>query len=550
MITGGVLWNHGVWPQTTPGGAATPPTPPPPPATVPDPPTDVNATPGHAEAAVFFTPPVNDGGAAITLYTVTSDPDGIVATGTSSPITVSYLANNRAYTFTVVATNSIGDSEASVASNSITTPVPDLTAPTITGINTLTTSLIVTFTAPTSFGTITNYEYSLDNGHTFTALLPVDTSSPITIPSLIPTTAYTVSIRAINNVPSTGYSSNVVAVTTASQQKTETFTTVGETTWTAPANVRYVQYLCAAGGGGGGAAYSKIIELGNVPVLTASAPKPSTGYWIYDGVNTSNYWGNRLYYGSNTNGSGGASTFPVPVRVTASADSGFVSTVKWYGGKELVYYLLPNTNGAPYPRRSNSFTGAFPDNRNNRVSGGGGGGAGGQIKGIFSATGFYSVVPRTPYTVIVGDGGDGGVGGPDSETAGAKGGDSIFDTIISEGGSGGQPSRDLTYNEVGFSRGGKGRTVDDLLLGGYGGGQGGGAGNATSGGFPGSGSPGGPNFPGTYGGGGYGGAPDTVATGTTTPNTGNGGAGTGATLNSYASGIKGGSGVVIVKYYI
>ena len=161
MITGGVLWNHGVWPQTTPGGAATPPTPPPPPVTVPDPPTDVHATPGNAEAAVFFTPPVNDGGAAITLYTVTSDPDGIVATGTSSPIIVSYLANNRAYTFTVVATNSIGDSYASVASNSITTPVPEPTAPTITGINTLTESLIVTFTAPASFGTITNYEYSI-----------------------------------------------------------------------------------------------------------------------------------------------------------------------------------------------------------------------------------------------------------------------------------------------------------------------------------------------------------------------------------------------------
>jgi hypothetical protein len=31
---------------------------------------------------------------------------------------------------------------------------------------------------------------------------------------------------------------------------------------------------------------------------------------------------------------------------------------------------------------------------------------------------------------------------------------------------------------------------------------------------------------------------------------GNGGAGTGATVNSYASGIKGGTGVVILKYYI
>jgi hypothetical protein len=287
--------------------------------------------------------------------------------------------------------------------------------------------------------------------------------------------------------------------------------------------------------------------------LGASDPKPSTGYWIYNGSNTSLYWGNRLYNGSNTNGSGGASTFTDPVRVTASADSSTVFGAKWYGGRELVYYLLPNINGGSYPTLSNSsFTSPFINAGNNRVSGGGGGGAGGQIKGIFSATGFYSVVPRTSYAVFVGDGGDGGVGGPDSETAGTKGDDSIFDTIISEGGSGGQPSRIGTANTDGFNNGGQGRTAGGLLLGGYGGqgGGAGGAGNATSGGSPGSGSQVGPNFPGTYGGGGFGGAPDTVATGTTTPNIGKGGAGTGATLNSYASGIKGGSGVVIVKYYI
>jgi hypothetical protein len=50
--------------------------------------------------------------------------------------------------------------------------------------------------------------------------------------------------------------------------------------------------------------------------------------------------------------------------------------------------------------------------------------------------------------------------------------------------------------------------------------------------------------------GGRGGAPNTVASGTTAANLGNGGAGTGATVNSYASGIKGGTGVVILKYYI
>lgn len=546
MITGGVLWNHGVWPQTTPGGAASSsPTPPPPPVTVPDPPTDVAAVSGNAEATVSFTPSAGD----VTLYIVTSSPGGLVATGTSSPITVPYLSNNTSYTFTVVATNSAGDSAASEESSSITTPVPDPTAPTITGINTLTTSLIVSFTAPTSFSP-TNYEYSLDGGETFTALSPVDTSSPITIPSLTPTTDYIVAIRAINNVPSTGDSSNIVAVTTASQQITETFTTVGETTWTAPANVRNIQYLCAAGGGGGGGTYSDIIDLGNVPVQ--SSPPSTGGYWIFNGVTTSVRTYARMYNGANTDTSGGPTTFTVPIRVTASEDTINLTNDKrkWYGNKEFVYYLkAPN-----YVQLTNFSTGSAPSPiASNKPSGGSGGGAGGQVRMIRSTTTFYSVTPRTSYTVIVGDGGDGGIGGPGSETAGAKGEDSSFDTIVCEGGSGGQPSRVLTFSTNGYNNGGNGgENGADQLIGGRGGEGAGGVAQSQSGT---GGSAGGTFdyssiFVAAVGSGGKGGDSGTVATGTTTPNTGNGGAGTGATLNSYASGIKGGSGVVMLKYYI
>jgi hypothetical protein len=61
------------------------------------------------------------------------------------------------------------------------------------------------------------------------------------------------------------------------------------------------------------------------------------------------------------------------------------------------------------------------------------------------------------------------------------------------------------------------------------------------------------NFDGTgnkiYGAGGDGGPANTVSSGTTPSNIGKGGSGTGATLNSYANGIDGGSGIVIIKYY-
>jgi hypothetical protein len=52
-----------------------------------------------------------------------------------------------------------------------------------------------------------------------------------------------------------------------------------------------------------------------------------------------------------------------------------------------------------------------------------------------------------------------------------------------------------------------------------------------------------------FGSGGSGGVPNTPNTGTTLPNLGVGGAGTGATLNSFANGLPGGSGIVILKWY-
>jgi hypothetical protein len=521
--------------------------------TIPDSPTDISAVAGFAEAIVSFTPPENDGGSAITLYTVVSSPDGIVATGTSSPIIVPYLSNNTSYTFTVIATNAIGDSISSADSNSITTTTPSDSAPTITGINALTTSLIVTFSAPASFGTISNYEYSLDGGDTFTALSPTDASSPITITSLTTTTSYSVAIRAINNVPETGDSSNVVPVTTASTQITETFASPGTLSWTAPANVRYVQYLVVGAGGGGGGCYSKINVLGNVPVQS-SAPVGG-GYWIYNGTTTATYTYARMYNGSNTNTSGGASTFTEPIQLTASADTnvppGGNDGTRWHGTKEVVYYL--ETVGPP--RVSNFGYGSyFVGSQNNLPSGGSGGGACGQIKATFGATQFYNVTPRTSYTVIVGDGGEGGIGATDEENAGSKGGDSTFDTLVSEGGSGGQPSRVLTNNTDGYFNGGRGgQDGSDTLREGQGGQGAGGAGqqqNVTIGGYGGAASGVGVNFTGAYGPGGSGGAPNTVASGTTTANIGAGGKGTGATVNSFASGIKGGTGVVILKYYV
>jgi len=93
-------------------------------AVVPGAPSIGTATAGNTQASVTFTAPASTGGAAITGYTVTSNPGGFTGTGAGSPITVTGLTNGVAYSFTVTATNSAGTGAASAASNSVTPASP------------------------------------------------------------------------------------------------------------------------------------------------------------------------------------------------------------------------------------------------------------------------------------------------------------------------------------------------------------------------------------------------------------------------------------------
>ena len=101
--------------------------------TVPATPTAPTATAGNTTASVAFTAPAN-GGAPITGYTVVSVPAGGVdsnAGTTGLTHTMTGLTNGVAYTFTVKATNGIGDSPFSAASNSVT-PAAPVVAPVVT----------------------------------------------------------------------------------------------------------------------------------------------------------------------------------------------------------------------------------------------------------------------------------------------------------------------------------------------------------------------------------------------------------------------------------
>ena len=92
----------------------------------------------------------------------------------------------------------------------LTTP----TAPVITAVSSGSQSLIIYFIAPEGNGAsaITNYQYSVNNGSTFTTLSPASTSSPISIAGLTNGTLYVVRIRAVNSIGPGTQSNAVTAV--------------------------------------------------------------------------------------------------------------------------------------------------------------------------------------------------------------------------------------------------------------------------------------------------------------------------------------------------
>ncbi len=123
---------NGTGPASSPSNAVTPSAP-----TVPGAPTGVSATAGNTSAAVSWTAPTNDGGSAITSYTVTpfigstaQTPVTVTGSPPATSTTVTGLTNGTAYTFTVSATNATGAGPASAASNAVTPSAP----PTVTSV--------------------------------------------------------------------------------------------------------------------------------------------------------------------------------------------------------------------------------------------------------------------------------------------------------------------------------------------------------------------------------------------------------------------------------
>lgn len=149
---------------------------------------------------------------------------------TSSPFTISGLVGTNQ--IKVRAVNAAGLSCPSAASSAIITTSYDLpNAPTNLNAAGVNNGAYITFDAPSNTGNVnaaaglvSNYEYSVDSGNTWTACSPVVRESPLFIETgLTNCTSYSLQIRAVNSTGS-GTASSYVLV----QPKTSTDP---ETTW-------------------------------------------------------------------------------------------------------------------------------------------------------------------------------------------------------------------------------------------------------------------------------------------------------------------------------
>jgi hypothetical protein len=166
-----------------------------PPGTV----SNINLTRGNQEVALTWDA-ADANGRMITQYEITSTPATTTQFSFSTSKTFTGLTNGTSYTFSIRASNGVYGT--SVTSGSII-PATTPGAPTsLTVDDNKGTYLIISFTTPVSDGgtAITNYKYSLNNGSSFTAFSPVDTSSPVTISGLTQNTTYNIKLLAVNDV--------------------------------------------------------------------------------------------------------------------------------------------------------------------------------------------------------------------------------------------------------------------------------------------------------------------------------------------------------------
>ena len=219
-------------------------------ATAPDPPTGLTLTPGDTQIALSWTAPADNGGSALTGYSVQySSNSGVTFTGwthngTGTSDTITGLTNGQSYQVRVAAINSQGTGSYVTGT---TTPVAAVTVPDAPTGLTLTpsdTQIAVAWTAPADNGgsAITGYDldYKLSSSSNWSNTTHSGTGRTFTITSITNGLSYQVRVAAINNQGTGGYVTGTTTLADRPDAPTSLTFTPGDTqialSWTAPAD--------------------------------------------------------------------------------------------------------------------------------------------------------------------------------------------------------------------------------------------------------------------------------------------------------------------------
>jgi hypothetical protein len=377
------------------------------------------------QASVAFTEGITGGKA----NGFTAIQGSVSSTSTSSPIVLTITGTPGSYNFSGTSYNGFGTSPSSLTVSQSLTSVPQ--APTIGTLSNLSNDgqLSLTFTAGATGGkSISNYKYSIDNGSTYTAFSPAQTTSPLTISGLTNGTSYTVRLKAVN---ANGDSNT----STASNAATPTLPLI-------------LNYLVVAGGGGGGTGGADGGDrsggggggggLRSTVTATGGGGSLETALSLAKGINYTVTVGGG---GTGANAGGAAGS----------------------GGTNSVFSTITATGGGGGGR--GSTTSGLTTGGNGGSSGGGGAlGSGGTSAGTRTAS------PVQGYNGGTGGSNSGGGGGG----AGAEGQNSGGSDVGGNGGNGAAVS--ITDSSVTYAGGGAGGDSNGAT----GGTGGGGASNGTT----------------------------------------------------------------------
>ena len=188
-------------------------------ATAPGVPGSVTAVATSGGATVSWTASTPNG-SPVSIYTVTSLPAGGSCTTSGLSCVITSLTNGTAYSFSVVATNTIGSSVRSLASNSVTPTPPVPNAPTGVSLTVGNAKLTASWTAATTTGgAVTGYvatfANTLGNGSVATTCTTT-TALTCSVSGLVNGTQYAVTVQAKNasgvSLPSAAVSATPVTV--------------------------------------------------------------------------------------------------------------------------------------------------------------------------------------------------------------------------------------------------------------------------------------------------------------------------------------------------